>query len=61
MNICPHFILTGWRDDDMVQIGVQTKNVVMDERPKEGFAMLSAAGFSCADFSLNGYLLNTDL
>lgn len=45
----------------MVQIGVQTKNVVMDVRPKEGFAMLSAAGFSCADFSLNGYLLNTDL
>lgn len=45
----------------MVQIGVQTKNVVTDEMPGDGFAMLKEAGFSCADFSLNGYLLNTDL
>lgn len=45
----------------MLQIGVQTKNVVNDENPGEGFAMLRAAGFSCADFSLNGYLLNTDI
>lgn len=45
----------------MLQIGVQTKNVVYDSNPAEGFAMLRKAGFSCADFSLNGYLLNTDI
>ncbi len=45
----------------MIGIGVQTKNVVNDNHPEEGFAMLKRAGFSCADFSLNGYLLNTDL
>lgn len=45
----------------MLQIGVQTKNVVEDEHPGEGFAILKDAGFSCADFSLNGYLTNTDL
>lgn len=45
----------------MLQIGVQTKNVINDENPEEGFALLSRAGFSCADFSLNGYLLNTDI
>ena len=43
------------------KIGVQTKNVVTDERPEEGFALLRRTGFSCVDFSLNGYLLNTDL
>lgn len=45
----------------MMGIGVQTKNVVYDNSPGEGFAMLADAGFSCADFSLNGYLLNTAL
>lgn len=45
----------------MLQIGVQTKNVVNNENPEEGFALLSRAGFTCADFSLNGYLLNTDI
>lgn len=45
----------------MLQLGVQTKNVVNDEHPEEGFALLKRAGFSCADFSLNGYLLNTDI
>ncbi len=44
-----------------MQIGVQTKNVVYDEHPEEGFALLSRAGFSCADFSLNGYLMNKDI
>lgn len=44
----------------MLQTGVQTKNVV-EADPKAGFAMLARAGFSCADFSLNGYLLNTDI
>lgn len=46
---------------EKMQIGVQTKNVVYDEHPKEGFARLKQAGFSCADFSLNGYLTNTAL
>lgn len=45
----------------MVGIGVQTKNVVNDNHPEEGFAMLRRAGFSCADFSLNSYLSNTAL
>lgn len=45
----------------MLRIGVQTKNVVCDEKPAEGFAMLKRAGFSCADFSLNSYLMNKAL
>lgn len=45
----------------MIGIGVQTKNVVKDSHPEEGFALLKRTGFSCADFSLNGYLLNTSL
>lgn len=45
----------------MLQLGIQTKNVVNDEHPEEGFSMLKRAGFSCADFSLNGYLLNRDI
>ena len=45
----------------MLQIGVQTKNVVNDECPKEGFGLLKQAGFSCVDFSLNGYLVNNDI
>ncbi len=45
----------------MLKIGVQTKNVVNDECPKRGFELLKKSGFSCADFSLNAYLLNTDI
>lgn len=45
----------------MLKIGVQTKNVVYDENPYEGFLILRKAGFSCADFSLNGYLLNSNI
>lgn len=45
----------------MLSIGVQTKNVVDDICPEEGFALLKETGFSCGDFSLNGYLLNTAL
>lgn len=45
----------------MISIGVQTKDVINDNYPEEGFAILKRAGFSCADFSLNGYLLNTSL
>lgn len=45
----------------MIGIGVQTKNIINDNCPEEGFAMLKRAGFSCVDFSLNGYLSNTSL
>lgn len=45
----------------MLKIGVQTQNVVCDENPYEGFLMLKRVGFSCADFSLNGYLLNSNI
>lgn len=45
----------------MALIGVQTKNVIEDSNPQAGFNMLKQLGFSCADFSLNGYLLNTSL
>ena len=45
----------------MLELGIQTKNIVYDENPFEGFKMLKGAGFSCGDFSLNGYLLNTDI
>lgn len=45
----------------MIGIGVQTKNVVSDANPAEGFEILKRAGFSCVDFSLNGYLLNTNI
>ncbi|MCM1154877.1 MAG: sugar phosphate isomerase/epimerase [Roseburia sp.] len=42
----------------MMDIGVQTQNVIKDECPQEGFEMLKRAGFTCCDFSLNSYLLN---
>jgi len=42
----------------MLEIGVQTKNVVADEDPLKGFEMLKRAGFTCCDFSLNAYPLN---
>ena len=45
----------------MTGIGVQTKNVISDENPEDGFRLLKQAGFSDVDFSLNGYLKNTDL
>lgn len=45
----------------MQGIGVQTKNVINDENPLEGFEMLKRAGFTCCDFSLNVYLKNTDI
>ena len=45
----------------MLGIGVQTQNVVTDIDPATGFSMLKRAGFDNADFSLNSYLLNTDL
>ena len=42
----------------MLQIGMQTKNIIYDKNPIEGFLQLKNAGFSCVDFSLNGYLPN---
>ena len=55
---------TGIRNEEYnkeMQIGVQTKNVVYDDCPEAGFLRLKQAGFSCADFSLNGYLANSAL
>lgn len=45
----------------MLEIGVQTNNVVYDENPLEGFRLLKQAGFDCCDFSLNRYLKNTNI
>lgn len=44
-----------------LQVGVQSRNIVYDDNPAEGFAMMKRAGFECCDFSLNNYLKNTDL
>ena len=44
-----------------LKIGVQSKNVVFDGNPAEGFRILKQAGFDCCDFSLNYYLKNTAL
>lgn len=45
----------------MLKIGTQTKNIIYDENPIEGFQILKKCGFNCCDFSLNSYLLNTDI
>lgn len=45
----------------MLERSVQTQNVVFDENPLEGFTMLREAGFTCCDFSLNGYLKNKNI
>lgn len=45
----------------MIEIGVQTKNIIDDKCPIEGFERLRRAGFTCCDFSLNTYLLNSSL
>jgi len=45
----------------MLEIGVQTKNVIDDANPAEGFWRLKRAGFTCCDFSLNAYLYNKDI
>lgn len=42
----------------MIKIGVQTKNIINGDYPKEDFAMLRKVGFTCADFNLNEYLSN---
>lgn len=45
----------------MLEIGTQTKNVIDDSRPLDGFRLLKSSGFQCCDFSLNHYLKNTAL
>lgn len=45
----------------MLEIGVQTQNIINDEDPTKGFELLKRAGFNCCDFSLNSYLKNTSL
>lgn len=42
-------------------IGTQTKNIISDACPIEGFEMMKRAGFSNCDFSLNDYLQNSSL
>ena len=45
----------------MIEIGVQTQNVLTDESPKTGFGMIREAGFTCVDFSLHSQLTNKDV
>ena len=45
----------------MLQIGIQTKNIISDECPSEGFGLLKKVGFSNVDFSLDNYLITKDL
>ena len=56
-----NILCIGRGENVMLQIGVQSKNIIEDTNPSAGFAMLKEAGFSCVDFSLNGYLTNTSL
>lgn len=42
-----------------LSVGVQSKGIVYDNNPLEGFEMMKRAGFSCCDFSLDSYF--TDL
>lgn len=44
-----------------LSVGVQSKHIVNDDYPIEGFEMMRRAGFTCCDFSLNDYLANTEL
>ncbi len=45
----------------MFETGVQTKYIISDEDPLAGFQRIRQAGFTCADFSLNDYLLNSEI
>ena len=45
----------------MLQIGIQTKNIIDDTCPEAGFHMLKRVGFQCVDFSLDNYLVTKDL
>ena len=42
----------------MLDISVQTQNVILDDNPLQGFQLLKEKGFAAVDFSLNGYLKN---
>lgn len=44
-----------------IAVGVQSKDIIFDEDPLEGFKIMKRAGFSCCDFSLNSYLTNTSI
>ncbi len=44
-----------------LSVGVQSRNIIYDEDPAEGFQMLRQSGFTCCDFSLNAYLSNEEL
>lgn len=45
----------------MPEIGVQSKNIVDEKNPAEGFEMMRWTGFTCCDFSLNARLTNNSL
>ena len=45
----------------MLQIGMQTKDIIKDDNPFVGFQLLKSVGFSCVDFSLNEYLNNKEI
>lgn len=45
----------------MLETGVQSRSIVKDDNPLEGFLRMKKAGFSCCDFSLNDYLKNYDI
>lgn len=45
----------------MLETSIQTRHIVYDDNPLEGFEMIKRAGFSCVDFSLNDYLKNSDI
>lgn len=40
-------------------VGVQSKGIVYDNDPLEGFEMIKRAGFSCCDFRLDSYLTDS--
>lgn len=50
---------TGGGQMNTLSVGVQSKGIVYDNDPLEGFEMMKRAGFSCCDFSLDSYF--TDL
>lgn len=45
----------------MNQICIQTRKIVNDENPLQGFKLLKEVGFSSVDFSLNNYLTNKEI
>ncbi|MDE5823864.1 MAG: sugar phosphate isomerase/epimerase [Lachnospiraceae bacterium] len=39
-------------------VGIQSREIISDDYPLEGFEMIKRAGFSCCDFSLEPFLTN---